>query len=103
MVAAILPLAYIIGLLFTLKTHKHIYDMPDNEEEGEGGGHGTYGLRAMSVRTGYSGGLPLVSFCLLWISSFWLTFLPYRTVCALLNEHASCVCVCVCVCMCMCV
>mmetsp|Transcript_16080 Transcript_16080/g.41282 ORF Transcript_16080/g.41282 Transcript_16080/m.41282 type:complete len:887 (-) Transcript_16080:57-2717(-) len=37
MVAAILPLAYLVGLLFTLKTHKHIYDMPDSEDDG--GGH----------------------------------------------------------------
>jgi Ca2+:H+ antiporter len=34
-VAAILPVSYLVGLLFTLKTHSHIF----NEADGEGGGH----------------------------------------------------------------
>ncbi|ELR15277.1 Hypothetical protein ACA1_220160 [Acanthamoeba castellanii str. Neff] len=37
-VAAILPFAYLVGLLFTLKTHSHLFENPE-EEEGEGGGH----------------------------------------------------------------
>jgi Ca2+/H+ antiporter len=36
--AAILPFAYIVGLLFTLKTHSHIIHakVPDQDEEDEG-------------------------------------------------------------------
>ncbi|KNC52807.1 uncharacterized protein AMSG_08699 [Thecamonas trahens ATCC 50062] len=42
--AAILPMAYFVGLLFTLKTHKHIYEVTefsDDDSNGseEGGGH----------------------------------------------------------------
>jgi Ca2+/H+ antiporter len=29
---------YLVGLLFTLKTHSHLFENPE-EEEGEGGGH----------------------------------------------------------------
>lgn len=47
-IAAIMPLTYIIGLIFTLKTHSHIYDIPihskelakGSHDEEEGGGHG---------------------------------------------------------------
>jgi len=35
-VAAILPFAYLVGLLFTLKTHSHLFENP---EDTEGGGH----------------------------------------------------------------
>lgn len=33
-VSALLPVAYIIGLTFTLKTHSHIYDIHVGEEQG---------------------------------------------------------------------
>lgn len=41
-VAAIMPIAYVVGLLFTLKTHTHIYEIepdPHDAEEGGQGGH----------------------------------------------------------------
>uniref|UniRef100_A0A671XRU9 Cation/H+ exchanger protein 2 n=1 Tax=Sparus aurata TaxID=8175 RepID=A0A671XRU9_SPAAU len=34
-VSALLPVAYIIGLTFTLKTHSHIYDIHVGEEQGD--------------------------------------------------------------------
>uniref|UniRef100_A0A8C5E4P3 Putative cation exchanger C521.04c n=1 Tax=Gouania willdenowi TaxID=441366 RepID=A0A8C5E4P3_GOUWI len=36
-VSVLLPVAYIIGLIFTLKTHSHIYDI--SVGDGQGGGH----------------------------------------------------------------
>ncbi len=33
-VSALLPIAYIIGLIFTLKTHSHIYDIHVGEGPG---------------------------------------------------------------------
>lgn len=33
-VSALLPVAYIIGLIFTLKTHSHIYDIHVGEGQG---------------------------------------------------------------------
>ncbi|XP_068169870.1 uncharacterized protein [Antennarius striatus] len=38
-VSALLPLAYVIGLAFTLKTHTHIYDDDDDDGGGEMTGH----------------------------------------------------------------
>lgn len=34
-VSVLLPVAYIIGLIFTLKTHSHIYDIHVEEGQGE--------------------------------------------------------------------
>lgn len=34
--SAILPVAYVVGLLFTLKTHSHIIHAKNEEEEDEG-------------------------------------------------------------------
>ena len=42
--AGILPLAYFIGLLFTLKTHSHIYDKIPGPEAHELEDGGTYCL-----------------------------------------------------------
>lgn len=38
-VSALLPVAYLIGLIFTLKTHSHIYDIHVGEEQGTGPPH----------------------------------------------------------------
>ncbi|XP_063073390.1 cation/H+ exchanger protein 1 [Engraulis encrasicolus] len=35
-VSVLLPAAYIIGLIFTLKTHSHIYDIHINDDHGQG-------------------------------------------------------------------
>ncbi len=35
--AILMPIAYCVGLLFTLKTHTHIYDLEEEEEEEKGG------------------------------------------------------------------
>ncbi len=35
-ISIVLPLAYFIGLMFTLKTHSYIYEKKEGESEGSG-------------------------------------------------------------------
>lgn len=43
-ISALLPTAYVIGLIFTLKTHSHIYDIQISDDHGDHG-HGQYDLK----------------------------------------------------------
>lgn len=42
-ISVLLPAAYLIGLIFTLKTHSHIYDIHISDGQG-GHAHGQYTL-----------------------------------------------------------
>ncbi|KAG5267368.1 hypothetical protein AALO_G00220950 [Alosa alosa] len=50
-ISVLLPAAYLIGLVFTLKTHSHIYDIHINDGNGHGPGHVVHWsrLRALVV------------------------------------------------------
>ncbi|KAL2102647.1 hypothetical protein ACEWY4_001815 [Coilia grayii] len=48
-VSVLLPVAYIIGLIFTLKTHSHIYDIHINEDNGHGHGHVVHWSRLQAL------------------------------------------------------
>ncbi|XP_062374671.1 cation/H+ exchanger protein 1 [Sardina pilchardus] len=50
-ISVLLPAAYLIGLIFTLKTHSHIYDIHINDDNGQGHGHVVHWsrLRALVV------------------------------------------------------
>ena len=42
--AFLMPVAYCLGLFFTLKTHTHIYDLPEDEDEEKAGLYFTFFL-----------------------------------------------------------
>lgn len=47
-ISVLLPAAYLIGLIFTLKTHSHIYDIHISDGQG-GHGHGQYAQEGTST------------------------------------------------------
>ncbi|XP_072310941.1 cation/H+ exchanger protein 1 [Eucyclogobius newberryi] len=66
-IAVLLPTAYLIGLIFTLKTHSHIYDIHISDIQGGHAAHGQYQQEALSRRlsTGATvGSLPAANSCI---------------------------------------
>lgn len=47
-ISVLLPTAYLIGLIFTLKTHSHIYDIHISDGQG-GHAHGQYAQEGTST------------------------------------------------------
>ena len=94
-IAVLLPVAYLIGLIFTLKTHKHIYDIHVSEGPGGQRGPGAQGQYP------HGGEGPEVATCI--NADFITTSFGTKGKCVsvFLNEWKSFVCyrfdVCVCV------
>lgn len=70
-ISVLLPAAYLIGLIFTLKTHSHIYDIHISDAHG----HGVY-----------------LWFCF-WIMTFWLNDVLFNVLIALfvlvVSDHSA--------------
>ena len=49
-ISVLLPAAYLIGLIFTLKTHSHIYDI--HISDGYGHGHGQDAQEGANIHGG---------------------------------------------------